>query len=244
MNFKNDVDSLFDSSCSLSNSDGICNASDGSFAKNRYTTTSSIRDSNGEFICKSSSCLDDSDNSDLKKEIYRFKFTDVFMEELHQFSKIHPLENRKDFKESWILWTKEHSIMIQEEIDRLHKLGFQGDVLDKMFKSTRYYFRKKKNVKEKLDKDGKVEKEEVNRKYQCSSKLLLETMDFHIKKMLSLKNSIKKPSIAFLDFCKENKDLLKEEIIDLNQQGIIELKDVLVKIKKTYKNKYFSIVYK
>jgi hypothetical protein len=36
--------------------------------------------------------------------IYRFKFTEEFMEYLHNFSKIHQYDERKDFKEAWNIW--------------------------------------------------------------------------------------------------------------------------------------------
>ena len=36
--------------------------------------------------------------------IYRYKFTEHFMEELYEFSKIHQYDARKDFKEAWKIW--------------------------------------------------------------------------------------------------------------------------------------------
>ena len=75
--------------------------------------------------------------------IYRYKFTEDFMNELFNFSKIHQYDDRKDFKEAWELWLVDNEeIVIDEEI-RLINLGYVGDVRDKMFKSARYYFRKK-----------------------------------------------------------------------------------------------------
>jgi len=235
---QNDVNSLQFSSSSISSDYGIINASIGSHTKNSSTNSTSFRENIGEFVDKSS-LPNTNDNDDFIIEIFRFKFTKEFMEELYQFSKIHQFLNRKDFKEAWIMWEEKNSLIIQAEIDRLNHLDFHGDILDKMFKSARYYFRKR--VDNVTSKDcNKIE----NRKYQCSSKLLLETIEQHIKTILCKEDSVKKPSIAFLDFCKVNKDLLKDEILDLNKQGIIELKDIQIKIKKTYKNKYFSILHK
>ena len=48
-----------------------------------------------------------------------------------------------------------------------------------------------------------------------------------------------KPSDGFVDFCNNNKNILKEEISYLFQQGITDLKYIQNKIKKTYKNRYF-----
>lgn len=189
--------------------------------------------------------------------IYRFKFTQDFMEELHQFSKIHYLDNRKDFKEAWVKWSEEEEKkdLIEKEIKRLNELGFHGDILDKMFKSARYYFRKREDNasitttnSKKVFEETDVEGELVNkRNYHCCSKYLLEIMDKQIKNLLLEKDKEaenKKPSIAFLHFCKENKDLLKEEIESLFKLGFTDVKEIQNKIKKTYKNKYFSINHK
>lgn len=249
MEINNNVDILLHTSCILPSHHGITDSSDDcSFSKNGHghESSSSIRENN-ELHNIEPELESSSENTDFTIEIYRFKFTDSFMEQLYLFSKIHQFDNRKDFKESWNLWTEEKDILIQEEIHRLRELGFKGDILDKMFKSARYYFRKRIDSKSVgKDKENGINDvvKEAARKYQCSSKLLLETMDLHIKHLLRTEDSVKKPSIAFLDFCKENKDLLKEEIQDLLQLGITEIKDIQLKIKKTYKNKYFSIIHK
>jgi hypothetical protein len=75
--------------------------------------------------------------------IYRYKFTDDFTKELYKFSKIHQYDHRKDFKDAWQIWTEENENLVDSEVRRLANLGYDGDILDKMFKSARYYFRKK-----------------------------------------------------------------------------------------------------
>ena len=37
-------------------------------------------------------------------DIYRYKFTQPFMNELHNFSKIHQYDDRTMFKEAWTNW--------------------------------------------------------------------------------------------------------------------------------------------
>ena len=78
-------------------------------------------------------------------QIFRHDFGEKFMEELEQFAIIHKYDDRKDFKDAWNKWTEKDSIRTQiiQEVDRLQNSGYKGDVLDKMFKSARYYFRKK-----------------------------------------------------------------------------------------------------
>ncbi len=79
--------------------------------------------------------------------IYRYKFTEDFMVDLNKFAKIHQYDDRKDFKEAWLTWVEDNKDIVDEEIHRLLYLGYEGDILDKMFKSARYYFRKKSTEK-------------------------------------------------------------------------------------------------
>ena len=158
--------------------------------------------------------------------IYRFKFTEDFMSELYKFSKIHQYDDRKGFKEAWQIWTLENDDIIESEMRRLLRLGYNGDVLDKMFKSARYYFRKK----------GTEKKEpKQRRQYISVSKELLESMDLHIH------NNSFQPKDGFCDFCKNNETLLKDAISKIFEQGTKDKDLIEDKIKKTYKNRYFMI---
>jgi len=164
--------------------------------------------------------------------IYRFKFTQNFMDELYKFSKVHQYDDRKSFKEAWEIWTQEQEELIETEVARLNNLGYDGDVLDKMFKSARYYFRKKGT--------SKPEPKE-RRKYLGVHKELLDTMDSHI---LNGRNSQDyKPSDGFVDFCKTNTEELKEEIAKLLENDM-DSSEIMNKIKKTYKNRYFISITK
>jgi hypothetical protein len=167
--------------------------------------------------------------------IYRYQFTDEFMEILSQFSKIHQYDDRKDFKEAWKQWTEENEEEIHKEITRLTELGYRGNIPDKMFKSARYYFRKKNTTT--------PQEPKTRRAYTGTNKVLLESMD---KFILEQKESKTKPSDSFLDFCncKENKELLKQEVIHLLNQGYKEKEEIKNKIKKTYKNRYFVVINK
>ena len=79
--------------------------------------------------------------------IYRYKFTQEFMDHLYQFSKIHQYDDRKVFKDSWDIFKEDSDDIISSEMRRLEGLNYNGDILDKMFKSARYYFRKKTTLK-------------------------------------------------------------------------------------------------
>ena len=176
-------------------------------------------------------------NSDINNEvnvnIYRYKFTDDFTKEMFKFSKVHQYDHRKDFKEAWNIWTEENDNIVSEEVRRLTNLGYDGDILDKMFKSARYYFRKKST-----EKKAPAER----RNYISVQKDLLDAMDDHIKS--KLQEDDYKPSDGFDEFCKINIDLLKEEVNMLCRNGFTNSEEIKKKIKKTYKNRYFLIISK
>ena len=82
-------------------------------------------------------------DDEININIYRYKFIEEFTNELYKFSKIHQYDHRKDFKEAWNIWVEDNQGFVDEEVRRLSNLGYDGDIIDKMFKSARYYFRKK-----------------------------------------------------------------------------------------------------
>ena len=165
--------------------------------------------------------------------IYRFKFTEEFMADLYKFAKIHQYDHRKDFKEAWEVWTEENSDIVQLEFDRLINLGYDGDILDKMFKSARYYFRKKSTVKA---------EPKTRRQYISVNHSLLDAMDVHIKSTIKLDGY--QPKNGFIMFCKENEVILKETITNIFDQGIKDSELIQLKLKKTYKNRYFMLISK
>ena len=165
--------------------------------------------------------------------IFRFKFTEEFMKELYQFSKIHQYDHRKDFKEAWLLWLDENMDLVRTEIERLIQLGYEGDVIDKMFKSARYYFRKKSTAKV-------VPKQ--RRQYISVNHNVLEAMDEHIKK--NRKDSDYQPKNGFISFCKDNEIILKECIKTIMDNNIQDVELIENKLKKTYKNRYFMLITK
>lgn len=156
--------------------------------------------------------------------IYRYKFTEKFMTSLYIFSKTHQYDDRHDFKDAWNQWMEENMDQVNDEVRRLTNLGYSDNILDKMFKSARYYFRKKSTAK----------KDPVKRKkYLTVNRDLIEAMDEHIGITQNCR-----PSEKFLDFCKNNEEVIKEEIRNLLENGLTN-NDILKKIKKTYKNRYF-----
>jgi hypothetical protein len=170
------------------------------------------------------------DDDSRRHNIYRYKFTAEFMEMLYQFSKIHQYDERPIFKEEWNKWVEENDEKVGEEVKRLDSLGYEGDIIDKMFKSARYYFRKK-SISKKEPKQRRV--------YVSCKKDILDAMDSHIEK--GMQTPEYKPSEGFDDFCNNNKDLLKDEILHLIESKITDAKEIMSKVKKTYKNRYFIV---
>jgi hypothetical protein len=184
-------------------------------------------------IIRDSKVVDYSDENhiSLNANIYRYKFTQEFMDELHKFSKIHQYDDRKSFKEAWDNWLEENGDLVQDEIERLENLNYEGDILDKMFKSARYYFKKKGTTKP---------EPKSRRQYLSVQKDLLDAMDEHILKNKSEPDY--KPSDGFSDFCNTHLDLLKEEVVRLViEHQINDVNVIKDKIKKTYKNRYFIL---
>ena len=165
--------------------------------------------------------------------IYRYKFTEDFMVDLYKFAKIHQYDDRKDFKEAWVTWVEDNKDIVDEEIHRLLYLGYEGDILDKMFKSARYYFRKKSTEKK---------QPKQRRQYISVNRELLNAMDNHIED--NMYNDNYQPKTGFITFCKDNEILLKDAISKLYEQGEKNSGLIEDKIKKTYKNRYFMLVSK
>jgi hypothetical protein len=163
--------------------------------------------------------------------IYRFKFTKDFMEELYTFSKIHQYDERNDFKEAWKIWTEDNEEIINNEIKYLIDLKYDGDIMDKMFKSARYYFRKKSTEKK---------EPKQRRQYISVTRELLDAMDDHIEENIKTENY--QPKTGFILFCKENEILLKDTLTKIFEQGVNDIELIQNKIKKTYKNRYFKQV--
>jgi hypothetical protein len=176
---------------------------------------------------------DDEKTTDINVNIYRYKFTNEFTDELYKFAKIHQYDHRKDFKEAWEVWMEDNTDIIDIEVRRLTNLGYDGDIIDKMFKSARYYFRKKSTEKKAPAK---------RRIYVGVQKDLLEAMDEHIKN--SINSGDFKPSDGFDEFCKQNVDILKDQVNVLCRAGLTDSNEIKAKIKKTYKNRYFQIISK
>jgi hypothetical protein len=157
------------------------------------------------------------DSSTTTMKTYRYEFSEDFCKMLSDFAKIHQYDDRKVFKEAWSIWAEENTDQVEQECRAIYSNGYEGDALDKMFKSARYYFRKKSVQK----------KDPVPRKsYEKADPKLLKEIDAHIKENLDMK-----PHDSYTAF--------RKKMCDANEEGEGDLSATEEeKLKKTFKNRY------
>jgi hypothetical protein len=190
-------------------------------------------------------------DKDIQIKTYRFKFTYSIVSELEYFAQLHQFDDRKTFKEAWKEWFNSDNILplMNYEIKRLTNSGYKGNIEEKMFKSARYYFRKKPTEKSEEKKERK--------EYIGFSDEILKSIDDHILSQLkanieSIKNKMNnniilidvQPSDAYDDFCENNKEKIKKEIkylATMKSKKPIVPSELSLKFKKTYKNRYYNI---
>lgn len=160
---------------------------------------------------------------------FRHNFSSIFNNLLYEFAKIHQYDTRKDYKDAWKIWMENNENLISQETINLKSNGFNGNIQDKMYKSARYYFRKKKDHGERK-KETKVRKQYISLDHQ-----FLECMDDHINRT----NKECKPSISFETFCIMYENEIIEEESRLIEEYNIDSEHYNKKIKKTYKNRHF-----
>jgi hypothetical protein len=174
------------------------------------------------------------------------------VEQLSSFAKIHEYDDRKEFKEAWQKWMEEPDIknLIMTEVARLTVNGLSGDILDRMYKSARYYYRKK---------GGEVVNEPTIRKeYEGLPRKVLKTIDDYIYSEID-RNIVETEkggnhiititaAQSFTSYCKLHYDVISDLLPPMNQEEDSvntnmreELKKVTDRLKKTYKNRFYNI---
>lgn len=160
---------------------------------------------------------------------FRFKFTPDFDDKLVAFSE--PFKNnsdRKEFKSAFEVWAEENKDNITRETERLKELKYEGDILNKIFVSARYYYRKRVSNK------GPAKK---RRSYKAVGSSLIQSIDSHLALQLRNEGAKKyKPSVGFSFFILENSEMVEEEC---NRNGITDPVDKEKRIKKAFKNRCY-----
>jgi hypothetical protein len=167
---------------------------------------------------------------------FRFKFSEEIMTEISEFARIHRYDSKDDFKEAWSKWTGENARLISAEQDRLSAIGFDGDIIKKMYVSARYYFKNKTDVDEAPKK---------RRKYVTIDKTFIKLIDQYINTAIQNGDeSIYKPANCFQEFIQENEEQTTILVRKLASDDNLENSDIIAKIKKTFKNRYFVLTNK
>ena len=179
----------------------------------------------------------------IKIQICRYDFSPEMENKLREFARIHKYDERKQLKENWQKWQtqEDNCIAISEETSRLVTIGYKGDVIMKMFTSIRYYYMKKNARPKLLD-----EEEKPRKQYVSCSPMILEVIDNHIYNEINqtMEDQEEKicelvPAKLYLEFCKEQSHEILNEIKLL--KDYMDQEDIILKLKKTYKNRYQTI---
>ena len=182
----------------------------------------------------------------------RHTYCEEVVEQLSSFAKIHEYDDRKDFKEAWQKWIEEPDIknLIGSDVSRLTVNGLSGDILDRMYKSARYYYRKKAGEA--------VTEPTVRKEYQGLPRTVLKTIDDYIYSEINRNiletekggNHIITITAAksFTTYCKLHYDVISDLLPPMNDDDCSvnknmreELKKVTDRLKKTYKNRFYNI---
>ena len=164
------------------------------------------------------------DGHEIQLQTFHFGFSEDIAQRFTYFATLHRYDDRKSFKESWEKWILEPDVAqaIAQETATLEEQGYQGDILDKMFKSVRYYYRKK----------PAVPKEPKQRKaYVSLSTDILEKIDKHVV------DTIVQHTDPETNVC----DISPAKAFDEYHKTIVDQQIDLAKYKKTYKNRFFIV---
>jgi len=190
---------------------------------------------------------------DIQLKTFHFNFSEEITSRFTYFATLHKYDDRKQFKESWKAWIQEGDIAeaISKEMVRLEQEGYSGDILDKMFKSVRYYYRKK----------PAVPTPPIKRKSYVSLDLkVLERMDQHIIRTIvqhtesETKTCVISPAKSFDLYIKSLEiedqvepiaesqgfpDSVEHSKSEMFRRDKASYENEIEKHKKTYKNRFF-----
>ena len=152
-------------------------------------------------------------------------------QQIKQFASANRYFDRKLYKKNWKTWCEDNKELILQEERILRENNYKGDVISKLYKSARYYYSKKTNEQKKLQ-------YKPRQKYVGVGSIIIKAMDEHISINMILKEYT--PAKGFDTFCKKYTDMLRSEIKLICKKNVdLTSHDILNKIKKTYKNRYF-----
>jgi hypothetical protein len=173
---------------------------------------------------------------------FRFDFTSEVGNLLAKFSDEHETEKYNVFQSSWNSWINMEGVsdILTKECSRLREEGYTGDVWDKMYKSARYYY--KKRGRSNKDKNSKTV--ERSAKIKFSERYLMK-LNENIESQLNCNRSDNNVislsnNDAFNEFCEVNKSEIVEELRLVKERYGELPKDIIKKLKKIFKNHFYN----
>jgi hypothetical protein len=122
---ENDMDYINNSNVNFNKNNDFTGEFDGKYRKSfSYDLSRNSSFSNNEKI----------NDDKIYSVIYRYKFTEEFMEQLHIFSKIHQYDERNDFKDAWSKWVEENQEIIKSWTEKLDSLLVFNITINEKFK--------------------------------------------------------------------------------------------------------------
>jgi hypothetical protein len=165
---------------------------------------------------------------EIQLQTFHYNFSDELAERFAYFAALHRYEDRKTFKENWEKWIQEEDVAnaIAKDRQALESEGYGGDTLDKMFKSVRYYYRKKPTVPKAPQK---------RKAYVAFPQEILAHIDKHIVEIIVANTNTEhvcniSPAKAFERYITQRQGQSDTPALDESE---------LAKYKKTYKNRFF-----
>ena len=171
---------------------------------------------------------------------FRYDFSSEVGDLLAKFSDDHETEKYKIFQSSWNSWINTEGVgdILTKECSRLQKEGYTGDVWDKMYKSARYYCKKRN---EKIVETKKITIKHTNRFSSNFLKIMDSNINTQLSDDLEKNNMIKISQVDnFNEFCDNQQYEIINEMRDIKKvRGDIP-EDIKEKLKKTFKNRFYK----
>lgn len=178
-----------------------------------------------------------------ERKIFRFKFTPELYDNIIEFCSLHKYDDKQRLKENFKIWCEENRENLKKEQELLdaHNYSSEENVEIKIFKSMKYY-----HIKNML----KVSAEPTKPKYhrdeakniRFSAAFLVKMNDYILENM---KQDDFKPAIYFEKFINDQADeisLEKRGMMEKYQFRSIDDDTINRRIKKSFKNQYFTII--
>lgn len=171
--------------------------------------------------------------------VYRHSIGPNVLAKLRPFAQLHATLSSKDFKVKWQLWCKTNELLIAQESSRLEDLAYSGDVESKLYRAARYYFKTKPPTLTPRRKSNSTP-------YISLSPVLIQSMDAHIRAGLGISDS-QPPATLYSLYVATHVDLIPlftAEAERMRVQAGLSDDAIVMKFKKTYKNRYFLLTRK